>query len=110
MRYLVAKNSTTGELRPFLGLAPTTHRDLADNAASLGYDQPVSAGFVHMGPATGVTTHYRSESLGLEPGPHDASLIQALYRATLDLVPEFQLRRAGAPAGAHTPSTATHVH
>lgn len=109
MRYIIATNSTTGQRHPFLGVAPITHKDLAASARALGYDQVASAGFAHLGPALGVTTHYRSDGLGLSPAPDDAQLIALHYRATLDLVPEFQMRAAGAPASAHITSTANTV-
>jgi hypothetical protein len=97
MRYIIATNPD-GTAQPFLGLAPVTHKQLAQNAAQLGFTDVRSAGFCHMGPALGVTTHYRSDGLGLSPAPDDAQLIHLHYRATLDLVPEFQMRKAGAPA------------
>lgn len=62
-----------------LGLAPTTHRDLA--AAHISTHSPVSAGFVSFGPE-GVRTYGSSDSLCLTPAPGDAALIDALMRAT----------------------------
>ena len=91
MRYIIAVNDQTGARQPFIGLAPVNHQQLAEQAALLGFNRPTSAGFAHLGPACGVTTHYRSEGLGLNPGEDDARLIHMHYRATLDLVPEFQL-------------------
>ncbi len=91
MHYIIAENDRTGARQPFVGLAPINHLQLAEQAASLGFNRPTSAGFAHLGPALGVTTHYRSEGLGLSPHPGDARLIHLHYRATLDLVPEFQL-------------------
>ena len=94
MRYIIAANDTTGIIQPFLGLAPVTHRQLAEQACLLGFNRPTSAGFAHLGPALGVTTHFRSEGLELEPAEGDARLIHLHYRATLDLVPEFQMPKA----------------
>jgi hypothetical protein len=91
MRYIIATNDKTGECQPFIGLAPINHKQLAEQAALLGFNRPTSAGFAHLGPALGVTTHYRSEGLGLSPHADDARLIHTHYRATLDLVPEFQM-------------------
>lgn len=91
MRYIIAENDHTGARQPFIGLAPINHQQLAQQAALLGFNRPTSAGFAHLGPALGVTTHFRSEGLGLSPHPDDARLIHIHYRATLDLVPEFQL-------------------
>lgn len=91
MRYIIAENDKTGARQPFVGLAPINHRQLAEQAAALGFNRPTSAGFAHLGPALGVTTHFRSEGLGLSPAEGDARLLHLHYRATLDLVPEFQL-------------------
>ena len=96
MRYIIAKNQA-GMSQPFLGLAPVNHQQLAAQAALLGFDRPTSAGFAHLGPALGVKTYHRSESLNLDPAHDDAQLIHLHYRATLDLIPEFQLRPSGAP-------------
>ena len=101
MRYIIAEKPT-GERHPFIGLAPISHKNLAEMAALKGFTKPTSAGFVHMGPALGVTTHFRSEGLGLSPGYDDARLIHLHYRATLDLVPEFQMRKAGQPDSSDT--------
>lgn len=96
MRYVVAMNASGVEM-PFLGLVPQTHKDLASIAAKEGFSKLVSAGFVHFGPAMGVTTHFRSEGLGLAPRPVDAPMIDTFYRATLSLVPGFRLPEPACP-------------
>ncbi|HTJ77970.1 MAG TPA: hypothetical protein VL357_03165 [Rariglobus sp.] len=89
MRYIVARN-LSGIEHPFLAVAPITHKQLKAQAETEGFKEILSAGFVHFGPALGVTTHYRSEGLGLKPRAEDARLIEIFYKATLNLIPEFQ--------------------
>jgi len=63
--------------------APLSHAELVRVAEATGW-RPASAGFVQFGPACGVTTHDRSESLNLDPHAEDARKIQILYQITGD--------------------------
>ena len=97
LKYVRLHSTIDGDAFVFT-LPPESHADLARSHAAIGY-KPISAGFVHFGPAAGITTHGRSDSLNLGPMPDDALRISMLY----DLVGQ-QVR---AEAALHTPARAT---
>lgn len=77
LKYVRFTHPTEGEVFAFT-VPPISHANLANSMRPFGY-QPVSAGFVHFGPAAGITTHGRSESLKLGPQTDDALMISGLY-------------------------------
>lgn len=82
MKYIILRDEYGAE-NPVFFLAPFTHLDIAEAWTRVAPMQAVSAGFVRFLPDDSVATFGRSESLHLSPRPQDASLIRALYRATL---------------------------
>ena len=83
MKYIVFSHPTEPAF-PFL-FAGLTHAQVAAVWGAAGYFAR-TAGFVRFHHDGSVTTHDRSTSLDLDPGPHDAAFIAAFYRATLGSV------------------------
>lgn len=81
MKYVRLSDPFQGESF-FFGLAPVSHRELAERHADRG--RPVSAGFVRLTDDFDATTFGRSESLNLSPQPDDALLISTFAKLTAE--------------------------
>ena len=83
LKYVMLRHRANGGCFPVLGVAPTTHRALAD---AFPHARPISAGFAEF-TLEQVRTYGRSESLGLAPSPDDAAHLTAFARATFKTGP-----------------------
>jgi len=82
MKYVVFQHEATGQMEIRLTLAPTTHKQLAQEVAPFGL-KPVSAGFARFLPDGRFEACGRSTSLGLAPHADDARLLSAFYTHTI---------------------------
>ena len=83
LKYVIMRHRANGGSFPVLGVAPTTHRALADG---FRHARAISAGFAEFTPHE-VRTYGNSQSLGLVPGPDDAAQLTAFARANFKTGP-----------------------